>query len=100
MTSQTKEVCICSLMNIGDKSSNSKLAPVGMAAAIPSPKDKPAIMLAVPSVRLSVCLSAPTTALPTLPPCPHSQTTRCTQGYRSVMHSLKKITDLSFSCSV
>lgn len=53
-------------MNIGDKSSNSKLAPVGMAAAISSPKGKPAILLAVPSV----CLSAHTTALPPLPPCP------------------------------
>lgn len=66
MTSWTKEVCSCSLMNIGDKSSNSKLAPVGMAAAISSPKGKPAITLAVPSV----CLSVPTTALPSLPPCP------------------------------
>lgn len=66
MTSWTKEVCSCSLMNIEDKSSSSKLAPVGMAAAISSPKGKPAITLAVPSV----CLPAPITALSSLPPCP------------------------------
>lgn len=72
-------------MNIRDKSRNSKLAPVGMAAALFSPKGKPAITLAVPSVHLSV---------PSLPshhcPCaPHSWS-RCVQGYCYIMCSLKK----------
>lgn len=54
MPSWTKEVCSCSLINIGDKSSNSKLAPMGMAAALFSPTGKPAITLAVPSIRFAV----------------------------------------------
>lgn len=64
MTSWTKEVCSCILMNIIDKNSNSKPAPVGMAGAISLPKGKPAIMLAVPSV----CLFLPCT--PTAAPVP------------------------------
>lgn len=60
MPSRTEQDCSRSLMNIGDKSSNSKLAPVGMAAALISPTGKAAITLAAPSIRLSVSsLSSP-----------------------------------------
>lgn len=71
-------------MNIRDKSSNSKLAPVGTAAALFSPKGKPAITLAVPSVRL------PAPALPShrCPRAPHPWT-GCAQGYCYVVRSLK-----------
>lgn len=86
MTCWTKEVCSCSLMNIGDKSSNSKLAPVGMAAALFSPKGKPAITLAVPRV----CLSVPSLPSHLCTRAPHSRT-RCAQGYCYIMCSLKKI---------
>ena len=72
MPSWTEQVCSRSLMNIGDKSSNSKLAPVGMAAALISPTGKAAI---------------------TLP----GQV--CAQGYCHVMSSVKESLFLSFSCS-
>lgn len=85
MASWTKEVCSYSPMNIRDKSSNSKLAPVGMAAALFSPKGKPAITLAVPSVRLS----APALPSHRCPRAPHPWT-GCAQGYCYVVRSLKK----------
>lgn len=96
MPSWTEQVCSRSLMNTGDKSSNSKLAPVGMAAAFFSATGKAAIMLAAPSIRLSV---------PSLPsPVPHAPrpgmlkaTATLRAVWRNLCSSLSQIPELWIS---